>query len=259
MRARIILTLALLTSAACAPLTSYRTDYGLCVSSNPDLQCPTHALQQYNETDGSGYLLGFIELDDQGQLFDRAQMQAVLGAISTEVAPDSQDFLMVVFVHGWKHNAAPGDDNIATFRRVLVGLSKTEQAVSVATGARPRKVIGVYIGWRGASITAWGLKEATFWDRKNTAHKVGHGDVTEVLNRLDLIRQTKDSMDGGQSESRLVIVGHSFGGAVVFAAVSQILEERFVRTVGPSGVTSDAGGFGNLVVLINPAFELIII
>ncbi len=42
---------------------------------------------------------------------------------------------------------------------------------------------------------------------------------------------------------------------MLYTALSQILESRFVHTRGPEGVVSDTEGFGNLVVLINPAFE----
>jgi len=54
----------------------------------------------------------------------------------------------------------------------------------------------------------------------------------------------------------LVIVGHSFGGAIVHSSLVQILEDRFVRTDSlSSNIQSNVEGFGNLVVLINPAFE----
>lgn len=242
----------------CTPLKSYRPERTLCSSADPERDCATHALQQYQPSAGAAgaYLLGFIEFDDQGQLFDRRQMEAVLGAVSA--AAQQSDYLNVVFVHGWKHNASPQDDNVQTFRKVLAQLSATEEALGKASGDPPRKVIGVYLGWRGASITAWGIQEATFWDRKNTAHKVGHGDVTEVLNRLDAIRQTKNApprSSGDPRGSQLVVVGHSFGGAVLYSALSQIIVERFVSTAGRSTAAANAAGFGNLVVLINPAFE----
>jgi hypothetical protein len=116
-------------------------------------------------------------------------------------------------------------------------------------------VVGVYVGWRGASITARGLKELTFWDRKNTAHEVGQGDVTELLNRLELVQRIKNAQEGERHQSRLVTVGHSFGGAVVFSALNQQLAGRFIRTTGVPESSADVEGFGNLVVLVNPAFQ----
>jgi hypothetical protein len=164
---------------------------------------------------------------------------------------------MGVFVHGWKHSAAPGDGNIDTFRESLERISELESRISHETGAEDRQVVGIYLGWRGGSVTLPGLKELTFWDRKNTAHKVGHGGVTEVVSRLELVRKTKDAMmiEQSRSRTRLVVIGHSFGGAVVYSALSQVLMTGFVDTVGPAGAGTDVKGFGDLVVLINPAFE----
>lgn len=236
--------------SACAPLQQYRTQYDVCVSHTaaPSTRCESHALQQYEDTAvARDYLLGFIEFDDQGLLFDREQMAAVVKKINEEVM--KQDLLMVVFVHGWKHSAAPQDANIKTFRNVLLGLSEAESRITQVTREPRREVVGVYLGWRGGSITAPWLEDLTFWDRKNTAHKVGHGGVTEVLTRLERIKQNSGS------ETTLTVVGHSFGGAAVYSALSQLLEARFVHTVDPQGTKVGVEGFGNLVVLINPAFE----
>lgn len=241
----------------CAPHKIYRTEMALCSSNNPETECKNHALQEYKnpENPEETYLLGFIEFDDQGQLFDRKQMRAVLDKLYEGAA--KKDLLIVVFVHGWKHSAAPGDENIEMFRNSLERLSELESSISGLT--EKRQVFGVYLGWRGASVTTPVLKELTFWDRKNTAHKVGNGGVTEVLSQLDLVKVTKDSMVGSSgSRTRLVVIGHSFGGAVVYSALSQILNDRFIHTVGPAGQSSDARGFGDLVVLINPAFEALL-
>jgi len=253
----VILAVAMGMIAGCTPTRPYRPDYTeVCPSTDPEHECPTSALQRYKSDKGADYLLGFIEFDDQGQLLDRKQMEAVIDTIKKETEQPDQDYLNVVFVHGWHHNAAPSDDNVQLFRQVLQQLAATEQIVRAKAGATPRKLIGVYIGWRGESISTWGIQEATFWDRKNTAHKVGHGDVTEVLNRLEGIRKKKNFRPSGpQGESELVVVGHSFGGAVVYSALSQILVERFVRPESRTDTSETVEGFGNLVVLINPAFE----
>jgi hypothetical protein len=243
--------------AGCTPHKLYRTDTEICVSSKPDLECKEQALQELRDParPDAGYLLGFIEFDDQGQVFERQQMDAVLNILNERAA--SQDLLMVVFVHGWKHSAAPGDGNIDTFREGLERLSELESRISRKTGVQERQVVGIYLGWRGGSVELPGVKELSFWDRKNTAHKVGHGGVTEVVSRLEQVRRTKGALVGeqGRSRTRLVVIGHSFGGAVVYSALSQILMTGFVDTVGPAGVSTDVKGFGDLVVLINPAFE----
>jgi hypothetical protein len=250
------LAMALLVClCGCAQFIQYRSDYTLCTRSGaqPAAQCDGHALQEVSGQDGTAYLLGFIEFDDQGQLWDRKQMASVLDKLNADAA--TRDLLLVVFVHGWKHSAAPGDTNIDTFRTVLEKIAEVEMQQSRLAGVPAREVAGVYLGWRGGSLTVPWIENLTFWERKNTALKVGHGGVAEVLAKLELVKLDKDSTVPGGSHTRLAVVGHSFGGLVVNAALSQILEARFVRTVGPAGQQSDVAGFGNLVVLINPAFE----
>lgn len=272
-----VLLLALAV-VACAPHQIYRDQITkVCVSQNPQRDCKTNALQQYRDraNPDSAYLLGFIEFDDQGQLWRREQMNAVITNLSQRAY--EKDAIIVVFVHGWKHSAEfgpPEDSNIKTFRKSLKEISEVESAISKNGNKPNRDVIGVYLGWRGGSVDVPGLKELTFWDRKATAEKVGRVGVTEVLTRLELLQKTKDALvtkclpDGRykKSRTRLVVVGHSFGGAMVYSAVSQILQERFVDTVNfnicderlrreTATSTTDARGFGNLVVLINPAFE----
>ena len=246
---------------ACAPHEMYHTVYPeVCVSAKPapSPDCETHALQQWptaESRDGNRnhYLLGFIEFDDQGQLWNRKQMSAVVTELKKRAL--GHELLIVVFVHGWKHSAAPGDENIDTFRNALAQLSDAEAQIAEDLRTVKREVVGVYLGWRGGSVTLKGLKEFTFWDRKNTAQKVGHGGVTEVLSRLERIKKDNDGTESGRSRTRLVVVGHSFGGLVVHTALTQILQDRFVQTADRAGVKSNIEGFADLVVLINPAFE----
>lgn len=241
----------LLMLNGCVAHQQYRTEYSVC-EVRDKRACETHALQRRSNGGEGNYLLGFIEFDDQGQAWDRGQANAVVDAISEEAARN--DVLLVVFVHGWKHSAAPGDENIETFRNALANLSAADARLRTEAGAPPRQTVGVYLGWRGGSVSLPVIKELTFWERKNTAHKVGHGSVTEVLSRLELIKRTRNVIES-DNNSRLVVVGHSFGGAVVFAAIGQILANRFVHTEGPTGLQTNVPGYGDLVVLINPAFE----
>lgn len=248
---------ALVTAlSACASFKQYRTNYELCPVQGAEFSdaCREHALHELDGEQGSRYLFGFAEFDDQGQAWDRRQHDQVLARFETEAA--NQDLLMVVFVHGWKHSARPGDGNIETFRRVLAKLAGVEAEQARRSGVPGRWVAGLYVGWRGASMEEiLGLENLTFWDRKNTAQKVGLGDLTSLLARLELIKLTRDGGMGGNGRTKLAVVGHSFGGLIVHSALSQILQSRFVRTKGPDGAVTDPGGFGNLVVMINPAVE----
>lgn len=251
----ISIALLLMVLGGCAPYQQYRLDYDLCqIGSDVAAgNCGNHARQRFETPDNSGFTLSFIEFDDQGSLWDRGQMTTVLDALAADAARG--DLLVLVFVHGWKHSAAPGDRDITTFRQVLGRISENEAYIARLTGQPARRVAGVYLGWRGGSVPVPVVENLTFWNRKKTAEKVGHGDVTEVLSRLEKIKRDRGSIDGDYGAVRLVVVGHSFGGLVVHTALAQILANRFVVTTGPDGVEGDIQNFGDLVVLINPAFE----
>jgi len=268
-----VLIVLILGLAGCAPFDWYRQKTEVCPRTDAAAlasECRQHAVQvlEPKTADDPGYSLGFIEFDDQGQLWSRNQMTAVLNSVSEVAFRDASDFLLVVYVHGWKHNAGwsgrsgEEDGDVTHFRKALKELSATEIELSRTSERNhvarpPRKVIGVFLGWRGASITVPVIENLTFWDRKSTAHEVGHGEVTEVLERLEDIRlkkiEQKAKLVIDECRSRLIVVGHSFGGAVVFSALEQILESKFVHSAGTAD--KPAEGFGNLVVLLNPAFE----
>ncbi|MGH8547768.1 MAG: esterase [Methylococcales bacterium] len=237
--------------SSCASNAIYRSSYEPCtVSANN--RCDQSSLQLYNPDAENEYTLGYVEIDDQGQMRDRKQMQTLLDTLNRESAADS--LLLIVFVHGWHHNAGPGDPNIESFRHDLEKLSVIEGRRSKSLNRPARKIAGVYIGWRGESIDLPPFNYLTFWDRKSTAQDVGYLGVTELLVRLEEVVNVRNSI-APPIKSRLVVIGHSFGGAVVYSATSQILANRFVDSQEGKGYADTAKGFGDLVVLLNPAFE----
>jgi hypothetical protein len=235
-------------SAACSDMRAYR-------ASNP-CKGDDCAFETVSSPSGSGFELGFIEFDDQGQLYGDSQRLAVEQHIRQL---PNKDLLIVAYVHGWKHDASATDTDAAKFRELMLSVSAAETAYAARHGKNPRTLVGVYLGWRGKSIYAPGLKELTFWDRKSTAEKVGHGKVTEVLNELESIKRQRDQECNGCGLTKLIIVGHSFGADVVFDALQQSMAGRFVRSQAGCTTAGDANcvveGFGDLVVLLNPAFE----
>lgn len=200
------------------------------------------------------YLLASMELDDRGSLFLPEQLDRVRELIATN--GEKNGVIVIVFAHGWKHNATPCDDNLACFRKVLRHLTFTEDRRAGA--GRGRQVIGVYVGWRGLSSCREPAKELSFWERKRTAERVGSAvgrDVLQAVHQSVLALQA-----GGRTNSTLVIVGHSFGAALVYRAAEPYLNQelshaRRVAQAGKNTVLPAVKGFGNLVVLVNPAFE----
>ena len=241
----------LLGAAGCTGLKQYRTDYRACDTALNPTNCQAHALETT-----TNYVLGLVEFDDQGWLWDRKQMTAVVDRFGEE--DYANGLLIVVFVHGWKHNASFTDENVKMFRTNLTELAEMERQLSEEGGWRPRKVAGVYVGWRGLSNQAWLLRQLTFWDRKNTAQEVGRGGVTELYARLEDLRnnsRVRQGRDPRRLPTQLIIVGHSFGGALTYSALAPLLIERAVQSTPQNPSVGAARGFGDLVVLVNPAFE----
>src|SRR5580692_11599034 len=200
---------------------------------------------------GAAYELAVVEFDDQGRCYDRGQMDAVaqrLEGLAPDNATTGEDVILVTFVHGWQHNASSDDDNLTAFRALLTKTVEYE-TLTTAPGAKPRPVLGVYVGWRGLSDYGLGdvVADATFWDRQAAGQRVAVGSVRELFGRLRHYRNRQQQRGGNPL---LVIVGHSFGGMIVFSALAQSLIQAASAPVGR--VTPE---FADLVLLVNPAIE----
>jgi len=246
----------------CTSLHQYHTGYPPYPPNQTAAGAQTNTIEQ-----GTNYLIGFVEFDDHGWLWDGDQMRAVVNRVAAE--DKTNGVVIVVFAHGWKHNASWQDGNVNAFRGVLGELQELENTTSskhtnpdgTAFPLPPRKVVGVYLGWRGLSQTWWGVKNLTFWERKRTAHAVGQGAVSETLVELEEIRKRSRIIYKDQETNHvrqptmLIVVGHSFGGAVVHSAIAPLLQEHLIDVIDNEGKPKPPRGFGDLVVLINPAYE----
>jgi len=206
--------------------------------------------------DKGDYFLSFVEFDDQGWFADRRQMDALF-ALLKDQKDKNRETLIYVYAHGWKHNASACDNNVVCFSRLLERLDLVEKKLRTDESAQERTVVGVYVGWRGLPFGS-AFNNLSFWSRKDTAARVGRGGVFELLTRLNDYR---DSRQAGKEtdplRTQLIITGHSFGGLVVYSALSHALMERAARTTPDINGTQydQAKSFGDFVMLVNPAFE----
>lgn len=230
---------------ACTPNKQLRTEF---VESNclwGGVDCRNSSIERYLEYD-----LSFIEFTERGNLYDRTSSQRVLSHIQ-EQANSPQGAAVFVFVHGWKHNARHDDSNVIQFREFLSRAAENEVVGK-------RKVIGLYLGWRGAVTNIPALKETTYWARKSVAQEVGAGGVTEIFAKLHqvLVAQT-DNQD--LYKNSYVIIGHSFGGAIVLSALHDVLLKDLVAANTSISETpvrcKKINRFADALILLNPAIE----
>jgi hypothetical protein len=210
-----------------------------------------------------------IQVDDYGVFWDPEVGQRLLRVVTENM--QKTNIVVVVFIHGWHHNAEADDENAVAFAELMRTLRvKMEDNVNGVPGIYRRsrlnltgngdiRIYGVYIGWRGKSLPM-PLDYATFWDRKNGAERVGEGDVRELLLRLNRIYSDRSAFRAATPQvpfMGLVSIGHSFGGQVLFKSVSHTFESELMEATPfeSNVVARPLAGFGDLTILINPALE----
>lgn len=192
--------------------------------------------------------VAFVEFDDYGNLMNRAQLQAAVQAADETARSEGT---VLVYVHGWHNDANLGNRDVDEFKRLV------QRASEVDTVFRPQHpgrghILGIYVGWRGDSISSDGISTPlsylfTFWDRKSAAHDIGaSGGVYDLLSRLSDVRRK-------HQHSRLLFHGHSFGGALLYSALAHTLMDQIRRDSVES--PEQAVPVADLVLVVNPAFE----
>jgi pimeloyl-ACP methyl ester carboxylesterase len=201
MRKLAIIALALL--AGCTSLRSYRT-------AKPVEHYPS-------------YDLAFVEIDDHGLYWDDKEVAAALDTIGAAGAPapdrDGHDGAeVIVFTHGWTDNARTPDNvnpTVTNFQSLLSRFAFHESERALKAHRAPRRVVGVYIAWRGRSI--WQpLAPLSYYDRNAAAERVADTHATATYRSL--IAKTRE-----RSTSRILIIGHSMGGLITERALGPTL------------------------------------
>ena len=133
------------------------------------------------ECNAAGRSLFFVEADDRGQPLQPQQLDGVFTAVDGAVAKAGA--LVVVFVHGWHHSAAPGDAYVCRLSDVLASVEQMEKGAATLAGRPARAVMGIYVGWPGALYPdELANSVTTFWNRLAAADRLGADDG--VLRRL---------------------------------------------------------------------------
>jgi hypothetical protein len=268
-----------LLMAACTSTHPYRTQAPANGCKPEAANCDSSTWEQVAD----GYDVLYAEFDDMGLSHPKGgagvgnawnQIESTVQALNS-MASEGRRMTLVVFVHGWKHDARATDANVRQFHEMLRNVSLIEKARGDG------RVVGIFVGWRGLSATVEPFKEATFWARKTAALHVAEGSARHFLARLRAFQQTQNSKSkpddcttvntapdkekqrckAVEPKVRMIIVGHSFGGLIVFNAIAEHLIESLVEegegSADASHSTVPVQRFGDMVVLINPAFEAV--
>jgi hypothetical protein len=191
------------------------------------------------------YTLAFQEFDRSGRPLP-AQNAAIDRLLSA-----TGDKYVVVYVHGWRHNAAPGDQDIQRFRKML---AFSRAFMNRRPDDADKELIGIYVGWTGARIrepnVGNGLSSAivapSFPLVKAEADRITPG----IYARLEEIDRLVRGVNPGGN--KLLFYGHSTGANILATGI----ESSAIHAVESHEPGQRMGPIlGDLTVLINPASE----
>lgn len=195
-----------------------------------DPHCVRDHLCSYEEHPGAGghnYSLNFIEVKDDGRLFDPGQLDAARDQLRAARA-NGQQPTVFIYIHGWHNNAEEKkqsstadcadslyDGDVAKFR--YCGLQVlAENSPPTMSGAPPR-VVGIYLAWHGTDfgwLPFYIVPSYPF--RRHYARRVGEAGMAQALQGIfDAVNEARDSYF-------VIAAGHSFGARVLEAAVEII-------------------------------------
>jgi hypothetical protein len=228
-----------------------------------------------------GFYLSFLEFQESGRFVEKGIDGSVLQRTQLEVLEDhlsrQKNNYVLVFIHGWRHDARVGDDNVAN-ARVYAAHAASALDYRCKTMGRycDTTVTAVFVGWRGARVderaieafadrnlgflgesVSKGFKAAvgdfpamlTLFDRKPISERIAPS-VVGSLRHVDRLLKQRHAEAG--ANDRLIVIGHSLGGNILATGLnSAVLDQIRSHKPGEPLVSP----LGNLVVLLNPAAE----
>ena len=243
----LVLLLGLLPAifAAGLALLSYRSPVP--VQHRPLQSGRANSLAVSEEYKGVPYAfkLGFVEFDDDGYLLDPAQEQALLGDIKTDVEQGPGFNLIVLFVHGWNHDAGMNDKNVGCFQEFLRAAAVMQGRYQQSSG-RPHRVYGIYAGWPGVVYrdSAW-QQATTFWGREAAVDRLAErGELLQLIIRISAIRNKAE-----RRRVMFMVIGHSLGGRSLYRSLRPLMQ----NALASEDYSVHIPPIADLAVMVNPA------
>jgi hypothetical protein len=232
------------------------------------------------------YDLGFIEFQEDGKPYalrkecDPEEACTVERSIPVRRQPNGQlealvDHLkrstsnyVVVFIHGWRHDASVGDGDVANFRIYAAHAARFVADRAAADDAyKDTRVTAIYIGWRGARTDETWLSRNVPWiggaigtvsavltlfDRKPVSEAIAPSALSALRTIENTLAIDAYSELPRKNPNKMIVFGHSLGGNMLMSALQDDLVKK-VSLHEPGAYLQPV--LGDLVVLINPASE----
>jgi hypothetical protein len=250
-----------------------------------------HHVIPYVASDGTTrkleYRLAFLEFHEDGKPYALREpcsedcaddrygrvdigKRSQLGAILNSIDSMGPHYVMV-FVHGWRHDASIGDSNLADFRLYAAHVARFLEDRAILDPNTPKpQLTAIYVGWRGARTDETWLRRkfgvfgkwiggflavGTLFDRKPVSEAIAPSVLNALRaidSRLNIGRPIPDVGYVPTNKNKMIVFGHSLGGNLLITALREDLVKLVLKHVGGTYVQPV---LGDLVVLINPAAE----
>lgn len=192
----------------------------------------------------------WLEYNDAGNPFSADQKNAILDKL-TEFKKQNKPVSVVVYVHGWHHNAddsVPADEkgfsahDAVKFDYFMARQADQLRRLYEQRGSKDTPaVLGIFVGWRGDSLTTYGMEQLTIGNRADAADRLGGHRHKNSLHTT--LKDISTFIRDANPDNRMMVVGHSLGGRVVSRLTLDALE---------NGVREPFGA-GTLAVALEPA------
>jgi hypothetical protein len=191
------------------------------------------------------YSLSFVELNDDGFFAEPAQVDRLFADLQNKAS--QTDTTILLYVHGWNHNASSSDTNVACFEELLRATAIMQSNYLASDHKTPRAVYGIYVGWPGVVYKwDWFNKAVTFFGRQFAADRVGErGALLELFSKIGRLRdQIKPQ------KTKFVIISHSLGARLTYKALRPVMQ----HTAYDTG-SSKSPFIADVAVMVNPALS----
>lgn len=230
----------------------------------PQNKCDAHekfppgSLEDPRNIERPNESIKIIRLTNAGEFVKRCELTNALyelnwdrsrphNSFGVRVRSDAKSLpkLVLLYIHGWKHNSNDDDTDRKNFEALVKHLKVKE---------KDRKhIVGIYVSWN-ADAGLWGpLENISFWAKKNNADRIAQSSiVTQIFSAVGSIVRADPTQ-----KDQFIAIGHSFGARLLFAATTQPIVSAIEQAHPgyPGGTYKIIKGFADAVILLNPAFE----